>query len=267
MMCDFYGVSRSGFYAWCTRSPSQRQLANLELVEVIKVAHEQSMSTYGSPRITAAVQQQGYNASENRIARLMQANQIVARSAALYHANPGTHAFFNEIPNRIRNLNATGPDQVWVGDITYLRVGKKWRYLAVVMDLFSRRIIGWSLGRNRKVSLTLAALNHAIRNRQSADGCIFHSDRGIEYAGLNYRRRLKKVGMIQSMNRPGKMTDNAFMESFFHSFKSDVYHGLIFKTEDEMRNVVRKYMPYYNQKRLHSGLGYLPPVQYEAMAA
>jgi putative transposase len=116
MMCDFYGVSRSGFYAWCSRGPGHRQQANAKLVEVIKVAHEQSMGTYGSPRITEVLQQQGYNASENRIARLMQANQIVARSATLYHANPGTHAFFNEIPNRIRNLEVTGPDQIWVGD-------------------------------------------------------------------------------------------------------------------------------------------------------
>lgn len=266
-MCQFYGVSRSGYYAWRTRGASKRKHENIELVEVIKEAHEQSMCTYGSPRITEALQQQGYEVSENRVARLMQANQIVARSASLYHANPGTHAFFTEIPNRIRSLEVTGPDQIWVGDITYLRVGSKWRYLAVVMDLFSRRILGWALGKNRKVDLTLRALNYAIRNRQPEAGTYFHSDRGIEYAGLRYRRRLKQLGFIQSMNRPGKMTDNAHMESFFHSFKSDVYHGLVFTSEASMRDVLRKYMPFYNQRRLHSGLGYTPPAQYEIMAA
>jgi transposase InsO family protein len=266
-MCRFYRISRSGFYAWRSRGPSQRQQANTELVDIIKETHEQSLGTYGSPRITEALQQQGIEVSENRVARLMQAHRIVARSATLYHANPGTHAFFNGIPNRIHEYEPTGPDQIWAGDITYLRVGNKWRYLAVVMDLYSRRIIGWSLGKNRKVSLTLAALNHAIRNRQPAEGCFFHSDRGIEYAGPNYRRRLKEAGFIQSMNRPGKMIDNAFMESFFHSFKSDVYHGLIFRDEDTLRQVVRTYMRFYNQRRLHSGLGYLPPAQYEAMAA
>lgn len=266
-MCRFYGVSRSGYYAWRRRSPSKRQQENAELVTVIKVEHEKSMGTYGSPRITEALQQQGFEVGENRVARLMQANQVIARSATLYHANPGTHAFFTEIPNRIRKLEATGPDQVWVGDITYLRVGSKWRYLAVVMDLFSRRILGWALGKNRKVDLTLRALNYAVRNRRPEASVYFHSDRGIEYAGLRYRRRLKDLGFIQSMNRPGKMTDNAQMESFFHSFKSDVYHGLVFKTEASMREVLRKYVPFYNQRRLHSGLGYMPPAQYEAMAA
>ena len=266
-MCQFFGVSRSGYYAWRTRGPSQRQQDNLRLVEVIKEAHEQSLCTYGSPRITEVLQQRGFEASENRVARLMQANQIVARSATLYHANPGTHAFFTEIPNRIRHLEATGRDQIWVGDITYLRVGNKWRYLAVVMDQFSRRILGWALGKNRKVDLTLKALNYAVRNRQPEAGTYFHSDRGIEYAGLRYRRRLKQLRFIQSMNRPGKMIDNAHMESFFHSFKSDVYHGLVFKTEARMREVLKKYMPFYNQRRLHSGLGYMPPLQYEAMAA
>lgn len=267
MMCDFYNVSRSGYYAWRSRGPSRRQQENAELVDAIKDMHSNSMGTYGSPRITQALQQQGYEVGENRVARLMQANQIMARSATLYYINPANHAFFTEIPNRIHQLEATGSDQIWVGDITYLRVGSKWRYLAVVMDLFSRRILGWALGRNRKVDLTLRALNYAIRNRRPEEGVYFHSDRGIEYAGLRYRRRLKQLGFIQSMNRPGKMTDNASMESFFHSFKSDVYHGLVFDTEGEMREVLRKYMPFYNQRRLHSGLGYMPPTQYEAMAA
>ena len=190
MMCDFYGFSRSGFYAWRTRGPSPRRQENQSLVEEIKEIHEQSLGTYGSPRVTQALHQQGVNVSEGRVARLMQSHQVVGRSATLYHANPGAHAFYTEITNRIYNLEVTGPDQVWVGDITYVRVGNKWRYLAAVMDLYSRRIIGWSLGRNRKVSLTLKALNYALKNRSASPGLIFHSDRGIEYASRRYRRRL-----------------------------------------------------------------------------
>jgi len=215
MMCKFYNVSRSGYYAWRNRQPGQRQQENEALTELIQLAYDGSMGTYGSPRITETLRQQGYGYSVNRIARIMQANQIVARSATLYHANPGTHAFFTEIPNRIRKLTITDVDQVWVGDITYLRVGRKWRYLAVVMDLFSRRVIGWSLGKHRNVSLTVAALDHALKSRRPGEGVMFHSDRGIEYAGNKYRKRLHDNGFTQSMNRPGKMTDNALMESCF----------------------------------------------------
>jgi putative transposase len=266
-MCDFYDVSRAGFYAWRKRGEGKRAGENAQLIEEIRAAHSDSMGTYGSPRIAEALQKQGVSVSENRVARLMQQHQIVGRAATLYQAYPGLHRFYRETPNRIHRLEVTGPDQVWVGDITYLKIGKRWFYLAVVMDLYSRRIIGWSLSKHRKVGLTLKALDYAIRKRNQPAGVIFHSDRGIEYASRRYRNRLQDAGMIQSMNRPGRMTDNAFMESFFHSFKSDVYHGFEFKSEEEMRTTLRRYMKFYNHKRLHSGLGYVSPIEYEAMAA
>jgi len=266
-MCDFYEVSRSGYYAWKTRGPSARDEENAALLEIIQTIHKDSLGTYGSPRIAEVLQQQGYGYGENRIARLMQENGIVARSATLYRARPWLHKILTPVPNRMRDVEVTGPNQVWVADITYLLVGNKWRYLAVVMDLFSRRIIGWSLGKNRKVSLTLKALAYAVRNRRPEAGLIFHSDRGVEYAAKKFKKRLKELGFIQSMNRAGKMTDNAHMESFFHSFKSDVYHGFHFHSDEMLRKMIRGYLPFYNQKRLHSGLNYLSPVEYEKRVA
>ena len=153
---------------------------------------------------------------------------------------------------------------MWVGDVTHLKVAGAWRYLAVVMDRYSRRIIGWSLGTMRDVRLTLAALNHAVRKRRPRPGLIFHSDRGVEYAAYAFRHRLAALGFVQSMNRPREITDNAFMESFFHSMKSDTIDGFTFTTATELGQLLRSYMPYYNGVRLHSGIGYRSPMDYEA---
>ncbi|MEW7972385.1 MAG: IS3 family transposase [Candidatus Thiodiazotropha endolucinida] len=267
VMCKFYGVSRSGYYAWRKRGMGKRAQENAKLLEIIREIHLESMGTYGSPRVTQALHGQGINISENRTARLMQQHQIIGRSATLYQGCPGLYRLYRETPNRIHRLEVTDQDQVWVGDITYLKIDKRWFYLAVIIDLYSRRVIGWSLGRRRKVSLTLNALNYAVRNRGYPQSIIFHSDRGIEYASRTYRNRLKQLKITQSMNRAGRMTDNIYMESFFHSFKSDVYHGCVFSSECEMRITLKRYMKFYNYKRLHSGIGYTTPVEYEAMAA
>jgi putative transposase len=159
-----------------------------------------------------------------------------------------------------------GPNQVWVADITYLKVGAAWRYLAVVMDRYSRRIIGWSLSASKDALLTLAALNHAVRNRRPRPGVIFHSDRGVEYAAYAFRDRLAALGFVQSMNRPREITDNAHMESFFHSMKSDTVHGFTFATAEDLAQLLRSYIPYYNGVRLHSGIGYASPIDYEIRA-
>lgn len=173
---------------------------------------------------------------------------------------------YTSIPNRQLGVIADRADRVWVGDITYLKVGGQWRYLAIVIDKYSRRVVGWSLGRHKDVALTLASLNRAVFHRRPGPGVIFHTDRGIEYAGYAFRDRLTQLGFVQSMNRPGKLTDNAHMESFFHSMKSDVVHGVVFEQEKELQKMMRSYIPFYNQKRLHSSLGYLSPVQYETIA-
>jgi transposase InsO family protein len=146
-------------------------------------------------------------------------------------------------------------------------VGGQWRYLAVVMDRYSRRIVGWSLGRNKDVQLTLRALSHALRNRQPPAGLIFHSDRGIEYAAYAFKTRLAALGIRQSMNRRGRPTDNAHMESFFHSMKSEIIHGCKVESDEQLRGIVRRYIGFYNRSRLHSALDYRSPVDYERAAA
>ena len=157
-------------------------------------------------------------------------------------------------------------DQIWVGDITYLRLGKDWRYLAAVMDLFSRRIIGWTLARNRTTSVTLRALRRAIALRNPKPGLMFHSDRGIEYSSYAYQTFLRSRGIVASMNRPRNCQDNAHMESFFHSLKAELTHQRIFTSEGELSATLAGYINrFYNQKRIQSSLGYHSPVEYERL--
>jgi transposase InsO family protein len=152
---------------------------------------------------------------------------------------------------------------VWLGDVTYLQVAGKWRYMAAVMDRHSRRIVGWSLGQRRDAALTSRALRQSARNRNAGPGLTFHSDRGVEYAAFEFRRQLARLGMLQSMNRPGKMNDNAHMESFFHSMKCEELYGKTFHNEEELRQVLSSYIAFYNQQRLHSSLSYLSPAAFE----
>jgi transposase InsO family protein len=266
-MCALYGVTRPGYYAWHRRGESARRGQDRSLLSTIRTLFDTSRGTYGSPRIHQALRAAGIPVSRRRVERLMREAGLRARAAKLYRAIPGLHAFFTSIPNRQLDRMVSGPDQIWVGDITYLKVGATWRYLAVVMDRYSRRIIGWSLGRHKDARLTLTALNHAVANRRPRPGIIFHTDRGIEYAAYAFQARLATLGFVQSMNRPREITDNAHMESFFHSMKTDVVHGASFVSADEVAPLLRRYFPYYNRVRLHSGLGYRSPVDYEALRA
>lgn len=266
-MCRVYGVTRVGYYAWRSRKHSVRKRENAELATQIEAIHAASRGTYGSPRVYEALRQGGRRVSENRVARIMREHGIKARVARLTYTNPGLQRFFGQIPNRQLDIAVTGPDQVWVGDITYLKVGKLWRYLAVVMDKYSRRILGWSFGRNKDVKLTRRALNRAVVNRRPSAGLVFHTDRGIEYAATAFKQRLAVLGIPQSMNRPGKVTDNAYIESFFHSMKTDVVHGLVFTDDRQIETLVRSYIPFYNGTRLHSSLHYATPAAYEKQLA
>jgi len=186
--------------------------------------------------------------------------------ATIRYTNPTLQRFFDSARNEQLEIDLKAPDQVWVGDITYLKVGGIYRYLAVVMDKYSRRVLGWAYGKRKDVALTLKALNRAVRSRGPQRGLIFHTDRGIEYAAGAFKERLAELGITQSMNRPGKVTDNAYIESFFHSMKSDIVHGLTFTQDDQIKSAVRDYVPFYNGTRLHSSLNYVPPATYERLA-
>lgn len=266
-LCDRYGVTRAGYYAWKHRGLSAHDDRDAFLAERINAVFVASEGTYGSPRIHAVLGQSGIRVGCKRVARLMAQQRLKARANRVYRRTPGTHRFFDATPNRVLGLATTAPNQIWVGDVTYLRAGGSWRYLAVVMDRHSRRILGWSLGPNRTVSLTLAALNKAIARRGRPDNVIFHSDRGVEFSAYAFRARLAAHGMVQSMKRPRELGDNAFIESFFHSMKSDVIHGMTFDDERELSRTVTRYMRRYNRLRLHSGIGYRSPIDFERSTA
>lgn len=262
-MCRVYDVTRSGYYAWRHRGKSLREHEDERLLEDIKRIHEVSRGTYGSPRIHRSLRQEGTRVGRKRVERIMQETGVKARAAKLYKSKAAQKAFYRAIPNHELERRADSPNQVWVSDITYLKVGSAVRYLAVVMDKCSRKIIGWSLGATRDAKLTLKALQRAVYHRRPRAGLIFHTDRGIEFSAFVFRNKLASLGIIQSMNRPRRMTDNAHMESFFQSFKSDGYHGCTFSNEAQLRRMIESYMPFYNERRIHSAIGYLSPVQFE----
>lgn len=264
-MCRLYGITRAGYYAWRNRPPSSRAQANALLAEHIIRVHRASRGLYGSPKVHRQLQAEGIAASENRVARIMRRQGIKARVATIRYTLPAMKRFFGNLPNRQYEHPALAPNQVWAGDITYLKVGAIYRYLAVVLDRCSRRVVGWSFGRRKDVALTLRALNQAVANRHPKPGLIFHSDRGIEYAAKVFRDRLAQLNFLQSMNRPGKVTDNAFIESFFHSLKTEVIHGRTFTEDGDLLTTLRSYIPFYNRSRIHSSLQYLPPATYEQL--
>ena len=196
----------------------------------------------------------------------MRAHGIKARVATIRYTNRTLKRFFGNARNEQLEVDLKAPNQVWVGDITYLKMAGIYRYLAVVMDKYSRRIVGWAYGKRKDVALTLRALNRAVSARRHPRGLIFHTDRGIEYAAGAFKERLVELGITQSMNRPGKINDNAYIESFFHSMKGDIVHGLRFNDDRELESAVKDYFPFYNGARLHSSLNYVPPATFERLA-
>jgi len=263
MLCRVYDVSRFGYHSWKRRGPSMRCQQDITLTENIERVFGGVNGVYGSPKIHAALRLAGIFVGQNRVARLMRENGLKARCARIYRCHAKMDRFYASIRNEIHELEATGPDQIWVGDVTYLRANAEWRYLAVIMDKFSRRIVGWSLSNRRNVDLSLTAFKRATKNRLVQSGLYFHSDRGAEYVATKYRNWLKDNGVIQSMNRKGVMNDNAEMESFFHQFKAERIHRNEYVTEKELRAVIVEYVGFYNKSRLHSSLGYLTPDAYE----
>lgn len=214
--------------------------------------------------------QQGHTVGRHTVAKTMKRLNIQGKSAADYplKRRRGISAFFQKTPCLIENLCVSASNQLWVADLTYIRIGKDWVYLAAVMDAYSRKVIAWGLGKKKDVAFTLSIMQRAIARRKPPKGLIFHSDRGAEYAAYEYQAVLEKHGIRPSMNRPGKCTDNAKMESFWHSLKAEMIYENHYRTDTELRQALRRYIDrFYNKSRLHSSLQYTAPMQFEANAA
>jgi putative transposase len=259
-------VTRAGYYAWRRRQASAHAVQDRTLLVQIRTIFTQHHGRYGSPRIHDALQTRGIAVSRRRVARLMREDGLRARAVLGYRAKAGVRRFFDAHPNLVRRTTTVAIDRVWVGDITYLKVGTAWRYLAVVMDRCSRRILAWTLQRRRDGRVTRGVLAAALRRRQPAEGLIFHSDRGSEYLTETLRTFLaaRRVRQSACTSGPG---DNAHMESFFHSMKAEATRGRHFTTDAELRTVLRAYIRYYNTTRAHSALSYRSPVDFERRAA
>jgi putative transposase len=266
-MCDLYGVSASGYYTWRSRPPSQRAIEDRAILERIRLAHARSHQTYGSPRVHQVLKREGEKVGRRRVERLMRENGIQACSATLYRRSPGSERFFGRIDNKVHDVEVTASNQVWVGDVTYLKVAGERRYLATVMDRHDRTLLGWSISKERTSRITRRALANALRRRSSDARPIFHSDRGAEYVGTPYQRALKKAGMTPSTNRRLRMNDNAHMESWNKTLKSDMCHRRNFDSDRELYRAIKGYVDFYNNERLHSSLGYRTPREFVAQCS
>ncbi|WP_230552858.1 IS3 family transposase [Teredinibacter turnerae] len=268
LMCRLYGVSRHGYNSWRRRGESRRKREDSEIYSLINRIFQKHQGCYGSPKITQELRKQGVNVGQKRVARLMQEHGLKAVKARMYRTKAYQHVFQKASPNRIKDFTPTGINQLWVADVTYIRMpDESWQYLSVIMDRYSRRIISWSLGENRTAELTSNTLARAMRNRKGAKNVILHSDKGIEYIATSFRRKLHHYGMQQSMNGVKQMNDNAHIESFFQDFKTERIKRKAFNTVDELRGIISEYMRYYNHERSHSVIGYISPAKFESRIA
>ena len=268
-MCRVLKVSTSGYYAWRGRQQSPRHRQNRKLLVAIKALHKQSKQTYGSPRMCRALRKQGTRCSENRVARLMRSHGIRAKQTKRFKATTDSRHDLPVAQNILdRQFEPETPNQAWAGDITYVWTGQGWLYLAVVMDLFSRRIVGFSMGSSLSRALVIEALTMALGRRRVGPGLLHHSDQGSQYASGEFQHELVVAGMICSMSRRGNCWDNAPVESFFATLKGELVHHRRYATRAEARSDIFEYIEvWYNRKRLHSSLGYRSPAEYEAQMA
>ncbi|PCJ19463.1 MAG: IS3 family transposase [SAR86 cluster bacterium] len=267
-LCLVMKVSRRGYYGWLNRPDSQRTLANRELLIKIKHLFYQHREVYGAPRICRALLKQEIECGLNRVAQLMRDNEIVPKTVKKFRVTTDSRKSRHPAKNILdRKFSADRPNEKWVADVTYIPTREGWLFLATVLDLYSRKIVGWSMSDRLLSELAQKALQSAIDARRPAAGLIVHSDRGKEYYAGEYQQLLKKYSFVCSMSRRGDCWDNAVMESFFHSMKVEEIHHHDFKTRAEARTTLFDYIEiFYNRQRLHSSIGYQSPIEFEQVA-
>jgi putative transposase len=264
-MCRLFGVSPSGFFAWQKRPPSARATSDAELLGQIRAIHQDSRGTYGVPRVQAALRAGGVRVGRKRVARLMAADGLTGvhrrRFVHTTHRDPAA----TPAPDLVgRTYVADAPDRLYVADITYLPTWAGFLYLAAIVDVFSRPVVGWAMATTMRAELVLAALDMAIERRRPEPGLVHHSDHGSQYTSLAFGRRLREAGVLPSMGTVGDCFDNALAESFFASLETELIDRSIWRTHDEARLAVFDYIEvFYNRTRLHSALGYQSPDEYE----
>jgi transposase InsO family protein len=264
-MCQELGVSASGYYVWRDRPLSGREMANRELFQKIEIVYNESLGVYGSPRIYAELKAQDVACSENRVARLMRLYGLRAKQTRRFKTTTKRNKAHPVAPNLLkRDFAADRPNQKWLADITYIPTQEGWLYLAAILDLYSRRIIGWAMSDRMTSDLTIAALEMALLQNKPEDDLLHHSDQGSQYTDHKYQGLLKDHDIRPSMNGAGTWYDNAPMESFFGTLKSELVHHQVYSTRDEARADVFFYIEsFYNRRRRHSALDYLSPEAYE----
>ena len=269
-LCANLEVSPSGYYGWQQRrtTPGPRAAANQTLAKQIRVIHEQSRQTYGSPRIVATLRQQGCHHGRNRIARLMRADGLCGRQKGRYRVQTTDSNHDQPIaPNLMAQTpKATQPNQIWVGDITYIETQEGWLYLAAILDRYSRKIVGWAMSERLDTALVLKALAMALLHRRPPVNLLLHSDRGVQYASADYRSALAQAGLVASMSRKGNCYDNATMESFWSTLKLELVYRRDFVTRSQARTQIFDYIEsFYNRQRTHSALDFQSPVDFELL--
>lgn len=266
LQCRVLGLRPSGYYSWKHRPNARRHEQDDRFADMIRRTFEQHHGTYGAPRITAELRALGHRINRKRVERLMREMGLQAKQCLKFR--PRTTVVDDEAtvsPDLLeQDFTAQAPNQRWVGDITYLETSTGFEYLATVIDLFSRRVVGWALAPTLETSIVMEALDMALRQRQPPAGLIFHSDRGCQYTSHAFRERLQMARIEQSMSRSGCCYDNAVAESFFHSLKVEWLHGIDLQSRESIRSMVFGYIEgYYNRTRRHSTLGYLSPSDFE----
>lgn len=259
------GVPRSGYYAWKDRAPSPREVADAALAVEVAATHARSKNRYGSPRVHRALRKRGVRVGCKRVARLMRKQGLVAKQKRRYRRTTDSKHAYPIAPNVLeRDFRPEAPNEAWAGDVTYIHTAEGWAYLAVLLDLYSRRVVGWALSDANDTKLALDVLERAVSSRGVHRGLVQHTDRGSPYASAEYRRALDQHGIVASMSRTGDCWDNAVAESFFATLRAELVDHESYATREAAERALREYIEcFYNLERLHSFLDYVSPVQFE----